>query len=98
MYETLYVGEYAASAAFRKIEHHACVVDDDGRLIAVTGRADDADAIACATLFAQAPRMLAALRAFVEPWSCGGDWEHKINYDTYNNARMAIEAVEAGLR
>lgn len=41
-------------------------------------------------LLKAAPELLKALQNFVDPWSRGGDWQSKITYDTYNNARSAI--------
>jgi hypothetical protein len=43
-----------------------------------------------ARLIAAAPELLAALKAFVDPWEKGGVWQGKINYATYSNARRAI--------
>ena len=43
-----------------------------------------------AKLIAAAPELLAALTAFIAPWSRGGDWEQHINYETYSRGREAI--------
>lgn len=68
---------------------------ESGDKIAAHALARDREqAQANANLIAAAPNMLAALKAFVEPWNRGGDWGSKINYDTYNNARTAIEKAE----
>jgi len=45
-------------------------------------------------MYAAAPAMLRALKAFVDPWSRGGDWQSQITYETYNNARRAIAVAE----
>lgn len=39
------------------------------------------------------------LKAFVDPWSRGGEWQSKLTYDTFNDARTALAAaakVEGG--
>lgn len=36
-----------------------------------------------------------ALRAFVDPWNAGGhDYMAKLNYDTFNDARAALDKLD----
>lgn len=63
--------------------------------IATTSVGDE-EAEANINLIAAAPDLLAALKAFVEPWSKGGDcWGAKLTYDVFDNARKAIAKAES---
>jgi hypothetical protein len=64
--EPLDVGEYTTTEKFKSIERHTCVCKHDGALVAVTGPADDREAIEYAILFAAAPDLLEALEFCVQ--------------------------------
>lgn len=55
---------------------------------------NDVDAQRYGNLFAYAEELQQRLKAFVEPWQRGGNWETEINYETYNNARRTIAKSE----
>lgn len=46
-------------------------------------------------LISAAPALLAALKSFVDPWTIGGEWQSKLNYDTLCDAREVI-AIATG--
>lgn len=62
----LHAAYYSTTEAFRAIHQHAAVVREDGSLVAVTGPSTGPgamDALATAILFAQAPKLLSAVKA-----------------------------------
>lgn len=62
--EPLAVGVYETTPRFRAVAEHACVVTADNRaVVAVTGKAGDAESEVYAELFAAAPDLLEACRA-----------------------------------
>lgn len=73
----------------RSVEYHASKIGDK----------DFREACANAEFIVRAVNchddLLAACKAFVEPWNRGGDWESNITYETYNNARKAIAKAES---
>jgi len=66
-------GYYRTTPAFAAIVEHVAVMRPDGSLIAVTGRPDEAEGEANATLYAAAPELLALAHA-VLLFHRGGPW------------------------
>ena len=71
------------------------IIDDCGYAIATleVDHKTNAEVIGNSKMIAAVPKLLAALKAFVEPWSRGGEWQSKLTYKTFDEARTAIAAA-----